>query len=121
MKYFVYSYNYLTLFKAVSYARNVWGVENTYIIYTSFVSVSPKNFVESDFNKLIIKDKKEPKKTGKFAFFNYVKTLNIEKKIVDSFTDYIKEHSDTTEKTSLVIFRDNYIRETILIKQIHYK
>ena len=110
MKYYVYSFNYLTLFKSIIYAEKEWGVDNTFIIYTPYVALPPAGLIKK-YNSYVVRHPKQGKRNDYYA------TLSNCKKIAREMLHYIeKNEQDRKSDISIVLFRDNMITETFLIK-----
>ena len=120
VNYYVYAYNYLTLYKAIIYAEREWGVSNTYIIYTSFLKDLPIGLLHSKYNIYVISSANISHKTIGGININYIDRLLDEKVIVNFIISYIKsiERKCNSRKNTLVVFRDTLIRESLLISKM---
>lgn len=121
MKYFAYTYNYITLHKAIVYGVQRWGSDNTFIIYSSFVSSPPKGLLLGKYNNYIIGSAHQ-EGNSIINKLPTVSTVAEEKRLVAEILKYIKKiEPDTTERICLVVFRDTILREALLIGEIKRK
>ena len=115
MKYIVYAYNYLTLFKSLIYADKVWGNENTIVIYTPFIS-SPPRGIENSKCKVWVCTLQDNNcySRGKIG---YLADIFNEKAVAKSiFQCIIRLVSN--DKFNFIVFRDRLIEDTLLIKMV---
>lgn len=117
MKYIVYTYNYLTLCKAETYSRKIWGRENTYYIHSDGVANLPSGFVDSHNCRVVSVFPSIATDNS-----NTIRQLKNEKRIVGEMIQYITDLIiDVTERFYVVVFRDNQIRETTMVETIKKK
>ena len=115
MKYYVYTFNYLTLFKSIIYTEKEWGVDNTFIMYTPYIALPPAG-LEKKYNSYIVRTPRREKRK------NYYTKLSDCKKIAWEMLRYIEKNEQNKEsKIKVVLFRDNMFTETFLIKLIKQK
>lgn len=110
MKYIVLTYNYLTLVRALKYINDVWGRENSVILYMNLVSKFPERIM-LDYTAKEIKCKSL--NAGKHGFsllrLNIVNTRRTWKcvnQLLDSFdTEFV-----------ICLFKDNELLEATVIE-----
>ena len=112
MKYIVFTYNILTLCRAIKYTEKQWGKENTKIIYTDLVSPLPEQF-KKDYNITFLSSNNLDKLRGIHAIVESCQHAKSAWRLVDNF---IKE--DIEKKYTLVIFRDNEVQESTIIQKV---
>lgn len=121
MKYFVYTFNYVTLHKAIIYGNQKWGIENTFIIYTTFNAPPPQALIQGKYNNLIV-DSMKYELDVHLKGFTIINDLVSAKRIVREFEKYIIQNEpDFSQKICLVVFRDTRTREILLIDKIKKK
>ena len=119
MSYFVYTYNYITLHKAIMYAELEWGIENTYIIYSTSIIDAPKALKNNKYNNCVIDPRKYKNIRNSIIEIPIISALVHEKRIVEGIIGYINEQEpDINQTISVVVFRDVALRESLLIKDI---
>lgn len=123
MKYFVYTFNYLTLLKTITYAENEWGTVNTHILYLASATAPPppNGLSEGDYKTHIVCYNQYYKRPiiSKLVYFAEVFAY---KKIVNDFLNYIESQApNKNENIKLVVFRDNQDIEVLLIKEVKRK
>ena len=115
MKYVVYAYNYLTLFKSLIYADEEWGNENTIIIYTTLISDPPRG-LENSKCKICICNVQE--NTCCFRDKNgYLAHILNEKAVAKSIFQCILRLINN-DNFKFIVFRDRVIKDTILLKMV---
>lgn len=121
VKYFAYTYNYVTLHKAIIYAKEEWGIDNTFIIYTPTVTNTPDALKNGKYHSCIV-DPKEFIYHKCFCHIHSVDELLLNKRVVQLFINYIIQNIDEGEEGfCFIVFRDTTIKESILIKKIKKK
>ena len=116
MKYYVYAYNYLTLYKALTYAENEWGFRNTSIIYTTFAEDAPRGLLDGRCNYHII-TKEECIRSNTGLCLNYINRLKIDKVLSSKIVSIIKSEGQNDE-ICYVVFRDNWDRDVLTINLV---
>lgn len=115
MKYVVFSYNMLTLCRSLRYIDEVWGKENSTIIYADLVSPVP-DAIKNDYDVVTIDtDSLEATKRGFSLIFGSCRCANKAWKILDRIV------ADANDEVTLVVFRDNQPQEATLIERFHKK
>ncbi len=121
MKYFVYAYNYITLHKAIIYAKDQWGFNNTFFMYTTSNAEPPKALVAGKYNNIII-DSEKHHRHYRNTTLAYINELIASKLLAKSFVKYIHSQArGRKEEISIVVFRDTLSGEAILSRTIKKK
>lgn len=117
MKYIVITYNYLTLSKALIYAKEVWGNENTQVLFLPTVSDSIDSETLKKFNVLRV-ELHYPK-----VFLNSFKAICESKfearEVLSIIKDIAKKHD--SKDLTFVVFKDQQIRECLVINTLKSK
>lgn len=111
MKYIFFCYNTLTLCRAIRYAKDVYGLNNSSIVYSNFVSDIPKRILD-DFHVRYIESHLLNIKFKGLKL--QVKNVIVTNKIWKVINDEISEKEDNV----LIIFRDNEVQETTFINRV---
>ncbi len=116
MRYIAITYNYLTLGKALVYAKNVWGCENTQIIFLPTVSdLNTDSFKELDIIKVGL-----PKIFHHYGFISDIRqSISLAKNIVSLIDKLIENHFD--DDFTFIVFKDSEIRNCCVINSLKKK
>ena len=118
LKYFAYTFNYVTLHKAIIHGEREWGVENTFILYTNAVTDPPKALLEGRYQSLIVNKDSAPR-NGLMKRLPTVSSVLEEKRLVLEFVEYIRQNEpDRKQIICLAVFRDTQLRDTMLIETV---
>lgn len=114
MKYIVITYNYLTLSKALIYAKNVWGKDCTQILFLPTVSDLIDVETLKMFNVLRI-ELQYPK-----FFLNSFKEISKRKAEAKAILSKIKDivKNNDSKDLTFVLFKDQQIRECLVINTL---
>ena len=108
----------MTLHKAIIYAKEEWGFNNTYIIYASSKTDAPKALKIGKYNSRII-NPEELRQHNKKKGIATISYLISNKRIVRDFYKYITYNAPNhDEKICIVVFRDTLIRESLLTEKV---
>lgn len=117
MRYIAITYNYLTLSKAIIYAKKIWKFEKTRILFLSRVSniIPPKRFNEFNIDCV------NPQRPCFFPTFLSEERVELlqAKAIVTHIEKKLKISS--MEECTLVVFKDQRVRECNIINAIKTK
>lgn len=115
MKYIFFTYNLLTLSRAIRYTDEFYGKENTLIIFSDFASNLP-NKIKNDYNvKFVSSDSLNNGIRGLKLIY---KTCMITNKIWKIIDNAILKANDPV---SLILFRDNEVQEITWINRTSKK
>lgn len=112
MKYIFFCYNTLTLCRAIKYARDVYGLKNSTIVYSDFVSDIPKRILDDFHVKYIESDLLNIRFKGLKL---HIKSVIVTNKIWKVINGELSEK----ENNVLIVFRDNEVQETTFISRIN--
>lgn len=111
MRYIFFCYNTLTLCRSIKYARDVYGLNNSIIVYSNFVSDIPKRIV-NDFHVKYIE-------SGLLNIQFKGLKLHVKSVIVTNHVwKIINNELSENEDNVLIIFRDNEVQETTFISRV---
>ena len=124
MKYIVVSFNFLTLSKAVIYAKEEWGTENTYILYTPTTNPFPDQFPKEYHSEVI------PIPLAAYSFS--MKKGHLQRLVeIAGYSDMAHRIfrriqqivPDVREPFTLVLFVDDNMREATVLELVkkHYE
>lgn len=111
MKYIFFCYNTLTLCRAIKYAKDVYGLDNSSIVYSNFVSDIPKRIVD-DFHVRYIESGLLNIRFKGLKL--HVKSVIVTNKIWKIINGELSENEDNV----LIFFRDNEVQETTFISRV---
>lgn len=114
MRYYFYTINYATLFRAICYEEQVYGKENSFIFYADIVSELSDEIKKEYRIKLIPSEIYRNKTNGLQGVINGAKVA------LQSY-EYIVEEMKDFEEVTLFIFRDNEPQEATLIERLKKK
>lgn len=110
MRYIFFCYNTLTLCRSIKYAKDVYGLDNSVIVYSNFVADIPKRIMDNFQVKYIESGLLTVKMTGlKLHVQSVIVTNKIWKAINNEFSE--------DEDNILIVFRDNEVQETTFISR----
>lgn len=110
MKYIFFCYNTLTLCRSMKYAKDIYGLENSVIVYSNFVVDIPLQIV-TDFNVRYIE-------SGLLNIRFHGLKLHLQNAMVtNKIWKTIKSELSENEDNVLIVFRDNEVQETTFIKR----
>ncbi|MCR0326674.1 hypothetical protein MKA58_04625 [[Clostridium] innocuum] len=115
MKYIFFTYNLLTLCRAVQYSNIKYGQFNTKIIYSDFVSKIPSK-LQQDYDIEYIESKSLNNGTKGLALI--LKTCAVTRKIWNKINELILKSNDSV---TLILFRDNEVQELTWINKAYKK
>lgn len=110
MRYIFFCYNILTLCRAIKYAKDVYGLNNSSIVYSNFVSDIPKRIVDDFHVRYIESDLLNIKFKGLKL---HIKSVIVTNKIWKTINDELSESEDNV----LIVFRDNEVQESTFISR----
>ena len=116
MQYIFFTYNLLTLCRAIRYTDLMYGKDNTTIIYSDFVSELPTK-LQQDYSIEYVDS--HSLNNGINGLQLVMQTSNITNQIWKVIQRHISTNSN--DKVVLIVFRDNEIQETTWISRLAKK
>lgn len=110
MKYIFFCYNTLTLFRSMKYAKDIYGLSNSAIVYSNFVADIPPK-IRTDFNIRYVE-------SGLLNIRCKGLKLHVRSAIVtNKIWKIIANEMIENEENRLIVFRDNEVQETTFIER----
>lgn len=110
MKYIFFCYNTLTICRSMKYAKDIYGMENSVIVYSNFVADIPSQIM-IDFNVRYVE-------SGLLNIRFHGLKLHLQNAMVtNKIWKIIENELSENEDNVLIVFRDNEVQETTFIER----